>query len=132
MPKAPDLPPPVYLPNEVAKAILYAAQHPSRDMYVGGASRAFSFLNRVAPHLVDWVNAKYMSKQQQREEPSRGKNGALYQAGRDGNVRGEPTGHWVRPSLYTNAMTHPVAASLLLVAAGAAMAATIHSERSRS
>jgi short-subunit dehydrogenase len=132
MPKAPTLPAPVYLPNDVAKAILYAAEHPSRDMYVGGASRAFSFLNRVAPHLVDWVNANFMGKQQQRKEPSRGKNGALYKAGRDGDVRGEPTGRWVRPSLYTNAMTHPLAASLMLVAAGAAVAAAIHSERSRS
>jgi short-subunit dehydrogenase len=131
MPKAPTLPPPVYHPNEVAKAILYAAVHPTRDLYVGGASRVFSLVNRVAPHLVDWVNARFMSKQQQRNEPSRGKNGALYKAGRDGEVRGGATGHMVRPSLYTNATIHPVAASLLLVAAGAAVAVAMNAERSR-
>jgi hypothetical protein len=37
MDKEPSLPPPVYAPELVAKAILYAAQHPKRDVFVGGA-----------------------------------------------------------------------------------------------
>ena len=131
-PKTPTLPAPVYHPNEVAKAILYAATHATRDVYVGGASKLISVMNRMAPHVVDWVNARFMGKQMLRDEPSQGKNGALYHAGRDGDVRGEPSGHFVRPSLYTNAVTHAVAASLMLVAAGAAMAAAIHAERSRN
>jgi short-subunit dehydrogenase len=133
MGKAPTLPSPVYTPDVPAKAILYAAEHPSRDMYAGGASKVFSVVNRVAPHLVDWVNAHFMGKQQLRDEPSMGKNGALYKAGEDGHIRGDAgRDHLVRGSAYTTAMTHPIAASLMLVAAGAAVAAAINSERSRT
>ncbi len=133
MGKAPTLPSPVYTPDVPAKAILYAAEHPSRDMYAGGASKVFSVVNRVAPHLVDWVNAHFMGKQQLRDEPSMGKNGALYKAGEDGHIRGDASrDHLVRGSAYTTAMTHPIAASLMLVAAGAAVAAAINSERSRT
>jgi short-subunit dehydrogenase len=42
MEKEPALPPPIYAPEIVAKAILYAAQHPKRDVFVGGASKAIS------------------------------------------------------------------------------------------
>jgi len=73
----PTLPAPVYHPKEGAKAILYAATHPTRDVYVGGASKLFSVMNRVAPHVVDWVNARFMGKQMLRDEPSQGSNGAL-------------------------------------------------------
>ena len=89
-------------------------------------------MNRVAPHVVDWVNAHFMSKQQLRDEPSSGTNGALHKAGRDGQVRGDAArDHVVRQSAYTAAITHPIAASLMLGAAGAAMAAAIYVERSR-
>jgi short-subunit dehydrogenase len=132
MGKEPTLPAPVYHPDVPAKAILYAAQHPSRDMYAGGASKLFSIMNRIAPHAVDWVNAHFMSKEQLRDAPSSGTNGALYKPGEDGEVRGDASrDRWVRGSAYTTAMTHPIAASLLLVAAGAAMAAAVNSERGR-
>lgn len=32
--------PPVYEPGLVAEAILYAAEHPAREIYVGGAGRS--------------------------------------------------------------------------------------------
>src|SRR5690606_9538965 len=38
----PTLPPPIYTPDVVANAILFAAQHPRRDIYVGAAARIFS------------------------------------------------------------------------------------------
>jgi short-subunit dehydrogenase len=130
--KVPTLPSPVYTPDVPAKAILYAAENPTRDMYAGGASKLFSVINRFAPHMVDWVNANFMGKQQLRDEPSFGKNGALYKPGDDGQTRGDASrDHLVRPSLYTGAMTHPIAASLMLVAAGAAMAAALTAERGR-
>lgn len=45
--------PPFYQPNLVADAILYAAEHPVRDMIVGDAGRALEFLQRLSPALVD-------------------------------------------------------------------------------
>lgn len=48
--------PPVYPPDLVADAILYAAAHPVRDMFVGDASRVLAVSDHLAPGLVDgWL-----------------------------------------------------------------------------
>ena len=39
------LPPPVYAPEEVAHAVLFAAEHPKRDIFVGGGSKLVSSMN---------------------------------------------------------------------------------------
>ena len=53
------LPAPHYAPEEVAHAILHAAEHPQRDIYVGGAGRLMSLLAQAAPHLADKVSARF-------------------------------------------------------------------------
>ena len=45
--------PPFYEPSLVADAILYVAEHPTRDFFVGDAARALDFLQRLSPELVD-------------------------------------------------------------------------------
>lgn len=45
--------PPVYEPDVVARAILYAAEHPTRELAAGGAGKAFILLKRVSPWLAD-------------------------------------------------------------------------------
>lgn len=45
--------PPIYEPNVVARAILYAASHPTRDLAAGGAGKSLIFLKRVSPWLTD-------------------------------------------------------------------------------
>jgi NAD(P)-dependent dehydrogenase (short-subunit alcohol dehydrogenase family) len=45
--------PPYYKPSLVADAILYTAEHPTRDFFVGDAARALAFLQRLSPSLVD-------------------------------------------------------------------------------
>jgi NAD(P)-dependent dehydrogenase (short-subunit alcohol dehydrogenase family) len=45
--------PPYYQPSLVADAILYAAEHPTRDLIVGDVGRAVDFLQKIAPDLVD-------------------------------------------------------------------------------
>jgi hypothetical protein len=45
--------PPYYSPSLVADAILYVAEHPTRDFFVGDAARALDFLQRLSPELVD-------------------------------------------------------------------------------
>ena len=44
---------PYYSPSLVADAILYTAEHPTRDFLVGDAARALDFLQRFSPELVD-------------------------------------------------------------------------------
>ncbi|RIK77622.1 MAG: short-chain dehydrogenase [Planctomycetota bacterium] len=122
----PKLPPPVYRPDDVARAILHAASRPTRDIFVGGAGKLFSTLNKFVPGLIDWVNASFMVKEQFTGEPASHAEGALYRPGDDGQERGDSQ-HMVRHSMYTSAVRHPLMASLLLAAAGAAVAAAINS-----
>jgi NAD(P)-dependent dehydrogenase (short-subunit alcohol dehydrogenase family) len=45
--------PPYYHPNLVAKAILRAAEYPTRDAIVGDVGRALNVLQKISPALVD-------------------------------------------------------------------------------
>jgi NAD(P)-dependent dehydrogenase (short-subunit alcohol dehydrogenase family) len=45
--------PPVYHPASVARAILYAAEHPTREIVVGGAGKALLMARSIMPSLVD-------------------------------------------------------------------------------
>jgi hypothetical protein len=47
--------PPFYDPSLVADAILYVAEHPTRDFLVGDAARAIDVLQRLSPSLVDSI-----------------------------------------------------------------------------
>jgi NAD(P)-dependent dehydrogenase (short-subunit alcohol dehydrogenase family) len=47
--------PPVYDPELVARAIVYAAEHPVRDLVVGGSGVALLLLQRLSPRLVDAI-----------------------------------------------------------------------------
>lgn len=49
----PVAPPPIYAPGIVADAILHAAEHPARDLVVGGAAKALILGQRLSPRLVD-------------------------------------------------------------------------------
>ncbi len=53
------LPAPHYAPEEVAHAILHAAVHPQRDIYVGGTGRLMSLFAQAVPHLADKVSARF-------------------------------------------------------------------------
>lgn len=45
--------PPIYEPCVVSDAILYAAGHPVRDLFAGGAARQIAFLQALSPRAVD-------------------------------------------------------------------------------
>jgi short-subunit dehydrogenase len=122
----PSLPPPVYAPELVANAILYAAQHPQRDVFVGAAAKMMSLGSQHMPRLLDRYMTTTMFRQQQAAElapPDRADN--LYQP--DGYALQQRLGYQegkVRErSPYTAAAlrTRPIALSLLL--GGAAYAA---------
>jgi NAD(P)-dependent dehydrogenase (short-subunit alcohol dehydrogenase family) len=61
--------PPIYQPNTVADAILYAAEHPVRDIVVGGAGKAIVAMQRLSPRLLDWGMLPIGVKAQQTDEP---------------------------------------------------------------
>lgn len=47
--------PPYYEPSLVADAILYVAEHPTRDFLVGDVSKVLDILQRLSPELVDAI-----------------------------------------------------------------------------
>ncbi|GJD95744.1 SDR family oxidoreductase [Methylobacterium iners] len=120
----PKLPPPIYDPEEVALAILHAAERPQRDIYVGGGGRAMSAFQAIAPRTFDRIG-RTMVGQQMRGERPRNPAGALHSAGNDGRIRGDHPGYVMRRSFYTRAALHPAATGLLLTAGVAAAAALV-------
>ncbi len=48
-------PPPIYDPRIVAESIVFAAEHPRRDIFVGGGAKFFEVLERISPPLTDWL-----------------------------------------------------------------------------
>ncbi len=61
--------PPIYQPSVVAEAILYAAEHPTRDIFAGGAGKMLWLTQRMAPALLDSILAKSGFEGQQTKEP---------------------------------------------------------------
>ena len=45
----------MYDPEVVAESIVFAAEHPRRDIFVGGGGKMFDILQRISPPLVDWL-----------------------------------------------------------------------------
>jgi short-subunit dehydrogenase len=45
--------PPAYPPSAVAEAIVWAAEHPTREIVVGGAAKGALLMRRLSPALVD-------------------------------------------------------------------------------
>ncbi|MGE8127562.1 SDR family oxidoreductase [Methylobacterium sp. NPDC080182] len=124
MAQAPKLPPPVYDPADVADAILYAAEHGPRDLYVGGGGKLMSALRKRVPASTDWMGAQVMSRSQTAGAAGKRRDGALHAAGRDGAVRGGSPHHVMR-SAYTRASINPVLTGILLAGATAAAASLL-------
>jgi short-subunit dehydrogenase len=116
----PKLPAPVYRPEEVARAILFAATHAKRDIYIGSGARGMSALARVAPQLGDQIGARMLTRQQTRNEPARNPAGALHQPAEDGSVRGDHPGYVMQRSYYTRASMHPLTTGALVAGIGLA------------
>ena len=119
--KEPKLPPPVYRPEDVAGAVLHAATHQTRDLFVGGAGVAMAMLGGHAPRVLDWMASKAYP-QHFRDEPATHKPGALHAPAADGDTRGGHPGV-VLPSAYTWAATHPWFALGIASAVGVAAVA---------
>ncbi|WP_336488805.1 SDR family oxidoreductase [Methylobacterium nigriterrae] len=129
MDREPTLPPPIYPPDEVANAILHAAVHPQRDIFVGGAGKLFVMGKEFAPGAYDELAPAIIALQKRSESP-RNPKGALHAPREAGQERGDPPVYVMRTSAYTRATLHPLATAS--VAAGlAATAAVLLSRRPR-
>jgi short-subunit dehydrogenase len=124
LPVEPQNPPPVYAPETVAEAILYSAEHPERDVFVGAGGKAISVSGKYAPRLTDKVMEAALFDIQQTETPSpEDRRDGLYDASEDLRERGGYDGHVAESSLYTKATLHPLVTSALLLGSSLALAA---------
>ena len=123
----PKPPAPVYAPEVVANAILRAAEHPIRDITIGGGGRFISALGTALPRLTDFYMERAMFDSQRSDIPSEGSPGNLYEPSGEENVeRGGYRGHVMRSSMYTQAALSP-ARALLAAGVGLAIFAGIRS-----
>jgi short-subunit dehydrogenase len=123
MPVEPKLPPPVYAPELAAEAILHAAEHPVRDVFVGSGGKGIAAIGRFSPRLMDRFMEKSLFHMQQTDEPSREPSGSLYSAGVDLRERGNHPGSTRETSVYTTASLHPFVAGAVAMGAGLALVA---------
>jgi NAD(P)-dependent dehydrogenase (short-subunit alcohol dehydrogenase family) len=116
----PKPPAPVYAPEVVANAILRAAEHPVRDITIGGGGRLISALGTALPRLTDLYMERAMFDKQRSDIPSEERSGNLYVHSPDeGKERGGYRGHVMQSSAYTRAALSPGKA---LLAAGLGLA----------
>ncbi len=69
MPHAPQPVPPIYQPEVAARAIVWAATHRRREMFVGMSSIKAILANKVVPGLLDHYLGRQGYASQQRPEP---------------------------------------------------------------
>jgi len=115
--------PPVYAPEVVADAILYAATHPVRELSVGGGAVGLSLLQRLAPRLLDWQLrlVGYAAQQSDRPKPPAAADNLEAPVAGPGDICGGWNGR--RFSVATWLGTHPAARRALL--GGAALAGVV-------
>jgi hypothetical protein len=113
----------VYDPELAARAILHAAEHPARDLTVGGGGRVMSLFGSVAPRLTDRVMEWTMFSGQRTDEPVDHRGESLYRPGdaHELETRGGYGGHVRRTSTHDLITRHPVAAAGVALLLGAAV-----------
>lgn len=128
------LPPPVYAPETVARAILHCAENPEHDVFVGGGGKGISVLGNYAPRLADKIMQTFVVEQQKNDGRARRRNDSsgLHQPSGKLEERGPYEGHVAESSLYTQATLHPILTTSALIGAGLAAGAWLLGRRSMS
>ena len=117
------LPPPVYDPHLVAKAILYACETPKRDLIVGFGGWAMALLGRFLPRATDFGMEATMEAGQKSDNPGRRvRRDNLYAPREDGAEHSSLPVISRKTSLFLEAQMHPVATFAAVAGVGLAAA----------
>jgi short-subunit dehydrogenase len=112
--------PPVYPPEMVADAIVYASKHPENRVYAGGMGKFLAMVEYLNPKLVDWfmLQNDFIYQQQLSEEVEDGLDNLYSPMYGQGRIEGD-FGSMTKPtSLYTRLVSmNPIPLSRLLMAA---------------
>jgi short-subunit dehydrogenase len=112
--REPVHPTPVYSPELVAEQILFAATHPVRELYVGGAGRMLTVLGKAFPRVMDRILENSMRKQLLERPADHSLEGLYESRGGHGEIGDAAVHAWVRRrSVYGAASRQPVATAML-------------------
>ncbi len=95
--------PPIYEPRVVAEAVLHAAEHPTRDIVVGGSGKMMTVVERISPSLLDWymLRKDRMFQKQKTQQPDDGRDNLFEPLGGEGATTGQFGQKSKSVSLYT-------------------------------
>jgi short-subunit dehydrogenase len=125
--------PPVYAPEEVARAILRCAEYPTRDAFVGASGKVLSAMGHYAPAVADrFMESTMISGTKSSKPPRPRADNALNRPSESLRERGEYEGHVAKTSLYTQATLHPLIAGAAILGAGVALAAILGASQNGS
>jgi short-subunit dehydrogenase len=131
MDEPPRVPQIIYHPRLVADAILFAAEHSRRQIYVGGVGYLQSLLGRMFPRLTDRImELAFVRAQQSPDEPGDpAMRDNLFEPKKDGCEVGTQPFAMRRTSLFLQAQKHPLVAGAMLGASGVFGAALLRRGR---
>ncbi|PAD21168.1 SDR family oxidoreductase [Terribacillus saccharophilus] len=100
----------IYPPEAVAEAILYAASHPKRDIYVGSQAKMLQLLGANFPSLTDkfWEGISPRTQYDEKRKSNSPEESNLYHAGYGMHERGTNLGWKRKRSMFVKAAKHPV------------------------
>ena len=123
-------PPPAYDPSVVAKAMLFSAENPKRELTVGFGGWAVAALGTVAPRLTDYAMELTGFATQTTDDPGRReRRDNLYEAKEDGAERSSLPGGSRKQSFFLEAQMHPAATFLALAGFGLVMSQLFRPKR---
>lgn len=93
--------PPFYSAHQVADAIVYAAEHPQREFYVGGVAFGYALFARLTPALLDrlMLVGGFIFRAQKSKQPDDLNDNVFNHPNELGRIEGD-FGHLTKPSLY--------------------------------
>lgn len=122
LPNEPKNASPAYAPEVVAETILYCAEHPVRDVFVGGGGKMISMLGNWAPRLMDKIMESTMFPVQQSDQADQDRqDNGLYSPAEGLQERGGRAFYVAESSLYTRVSLHPMVTGAVGALAGAAL-----------
>lgn len=133
LPYEPQLPPPLYAPELVAEAILYTAENPTRDFFVGEMAKLHSSMALNMPRLYEKMNESMIDSMQNAGESAKtNRPDGLYETNSKLSERGAQERFVLEESLYQQAKIHPFVSTGILLGGGIALAAFLGSRKMRS
>jgi short chain dehydrogenase len=120
--------PPAYDPAAVAEAILWAAEHPIREIVVGGAGKGVLLMQRLSPALLDRLMTVggLAFKIQQSNRPDDGVDNLFAPAAGHYTIRGEFDGITIPGNGYARTFEfHPMRQRLVVAGILLALAAFV-------